>query len=395
MKNKFFTAKKIIFVVFITFALGFATYRFLFKDRKHHDHSHYQHNANDKLYVCPMHPEITSNKKSTCPICGMDLVLASELEEEEDDGDGTDETEDRGDTSAGVSNSEKADMDIDKDTSASKVKLSLNRQQMIGIRTIFVEKKSLFKSIRAPGRVAFDPELYTAQSEYLEALKQWHRVKTSPVPDVKENSRQMIESSKIRLRVLGLSDEQIHRLTKRGSQSEGLLVSGKGQENWIYADVFEMDLPYIQKGLEAKITANFLKGEVLVGEVLSVDRVINPNTRTAKVRIQLNSSNVAIRPQSYVSVHILAPVGEHFAIPLESIMDTGRETYVFIKKGKNAFEPRLVQIILETESEAAIHKNIEIGEEVVVGGNFMLDSESRLRSAIHSSPHESTKHQAE
>ena len=101
----------------------------------------------------------------------------------------------------------------------------------------------------------------------------------SPISDVKESTRQMIRSSKIRLKVLGLSDDQIKRLTRKGRLSEGLLVSGKGQENWIYADIFEVDLPYIKEGLSAQITANFLQGKTLAAKVISVDQVINPETR--------------------------------------------------------------------------------------------------------------------
>ena len=139
------------------------------------------------------------------------------------------------------------------------VKLSLNKQQMIGVKVQEVQEKNMFKSIKAPGRIAFDPELYTAQSEYLEALRQWNRVKDSPIADVKENTRQMIKSSKIRLKVMGLSDDQIQNLTKKGFQSEGLLVGG--QDNIVYADVFEIDLPYIKEGQSAQIFANFLQGK--------------------------------------------------------------------------------------------------------------------------------------
>ena len=253
---------------------------------------------------------------------------------------------------------------------------------MIGVKIGKVERKKLFKSVSAPGRIAFDPELYTAQSEYLEALKQWRRVKDSPISDVRENTNQMIRSSKIRLKILGLSDNQIQGLARRGSQSEGLLVSGKGQENWIYADVFEVDLPYIKKGHSAQITANFLQGKILPGKVISVDQVINPNTRTAKVRIQLLKSDSSIRPESYVNVKILSPAGEHTAVPLEAILDTGKQAFVFVKKSEGKFEPRIVRVILETEHDVAIASGVMPGEEIVIGGNFMLDSESRLKAVI-------------
>lgn len=329
------------------------------------DHSNHEHNKESKatMYICPMHPQITSDEPGTCPICGMDLVLANKMDDHEDmDHQGSAESE--GELPVGRTS----------------LKLSLDKQQMIGVKLERVEEKKLFKTIKAPGRIAFDPELYTAQSEYLEALRQWNRVKDSPIADVRENSRQMIRSSKIRLKVLGLADDQIASLTKKGFQSEGLIVGG--QDNIIYADVFEVDLPYIKEGQSAQISANFLQGKTLPGKVISVDQVINPETRTAKVRIKLLKNDVAIRPESYVNVSIFAPVGRHLAVSIESVMDTGVDTYIFLRREKGKFEPKKVQVVLETESEAAIVGDVNEGDVVVVGANFLIDSESRLKSVI-------------
>lgn len=324
------------------------------------------------IYYCPMHPQVRSDQPGSCPICGMDLVIDEEREH-----------------SLHHQADESKTAPIERHA---EVNLSLSRQQLIGIKLGRVEKKALFKSILAPGRVAFDPELYTAQSEYLEALKQWNQVKNSPLSDVKENTKQMIQSSKIRLKVLGLSDDQILRLTQKGSQSEGLLVTGKGQDNWIYADIFEVDLPFIKKGHSAQINANFLQGKSLAGEVISVDQVIDPNTRTAKVRIQLLENHPSIRPESYVNVTIFAPLGEQVSVPLEAILDTGKEIFVFVKKGHGTFEPRKVRVLLETDSDAAVSSGVSPGEEVVLGGNFMLDSESRLRAVIQGNETASGEH---
>ena len=355
--------KKILIFIIIpsAFAVGLV-WQMHFKDMKH-NHSEHQATAenSDKAtqYICPMHPHITSDKPGSCSICGMDLVPADSFDDDTAD-----------------------EASADSPESHVQVKINDTKQQLIGIKIGIVKKEKLFKSITAPGRIAFDPELYTAQSEYLEALKQWRRVKDSPLADVRKNTSEMISSAKIRLKVLGLSDDQIKRLAQKGTQSEGLLVAGKGQESWVYADVFEVDLTQIKKGLSAEISANFLQGKTLAGKVISVDQVINPNTRTAKVRIQLQKSELPIRPESYVNVRILAPQGEHLVIPIEALMDTGRDTFVFVKRDEGHFEPQKVTVLIETDDTVAIGSGLKENDEVVIGGNFMLDSESRLKSVL-------------
>lgn len=259
------------------------------------------------VYACPMHPEITSHKAGQrCSKCGMHMVAID---------------------SSGSVDFKSEVMD------RTAVKMDYYKEQKIGVATIRAERKQLFKSIKSPGRAAFDPELYTAQSEYIEALKQWDRVRRSPLKEVKKSTREMIKAAETRLKILGLPDDEIRNLKKKKNLSESLLLS-KGGEGWIYADIFEMDIPFILKGQSAEISAKFLMGEVLAAEVISVDEVVNLETRTAKVRLKLKKGGPKIRPQSYVNVEILVPSGEHVAVPHDAVLDTGRETFVFVKIGR-------------------------------------------------------------
>lgn len=313
------------------------------------------HEHKEEVWTCPMHPQIRESKSGKCPICHMDLVKVGEAEVED----------------------EPAGSDSLPEGHAS-FKLSEGRQQLIGVKTGVVEKRLLFKKIEAPGKIAFDPELYTAQAEYFEAIKQRERVKNSSVAEVKHSANRMVESAKLRLKVLGLSDEHISRLAQRGAGSS-LLVPKAGESLWVYAEVFEMDLSDIRPGNEVHVSGSALGNNKLKGKVVSVDRVISTDTRTATVRILINDTKANLRPESFLDVTIMSPLGEQIVVPFNAIFDTGKEAWVFVVSEGNKFEPRLVTILERAGEEVAIAEGLTPGEKIVTSANFLIDSESRLK----------------
>ena len=338
------------------------------KPSGHEDHEEDKANQETKVsqYVCPMHPHITSDKPGKCPICGMDLVSAADDDEEE-------EEEASDSPSEHMSPPDRAT-----------IKLKFDKRQIIGVKSEIIKKRDLFKTIRAPGRVAFDPELYNAQSEYMEAVRQKIKVKDTPLKEVMRSTNEMIRSAKIKLKVLGLTEGQIDQIGKKNSIYKGLIV-GDNKENLIYADLFEAEISDVKKGQKVLVSASFLNGKKLKGEVVSVDKVIDSKTRTGKVRIKIEETKIAIRPEAFVSISIMIPLGQHLAVPRDSILDTGRELFVFIKKGKGRFEPRVITKLYETDEYFAVGSGVEVDEEIVTSANYMLDSESRLKAVIKGS----------
>ncbi len=334
---------------------------------KHEDHSNVP-NDNAKtektLYTCPMHPQIKKDAPGTCPICMMSLV---KVENEQS----IDHKEAHSDHAA--------------------FELAPERRQLIGVKTAVVEKKHLVHTITAPGKVAFDPELYAAQSEYFVALRQYEELSSSPIADVKKSAKQVLDSAKLRLKVLGLSDEQLKRLDKRKELGAQSLLPQKGENLLIYADVFEMDLRNIVPGLKVNVSGDSLEGNTLKGKVVSVDRIINPVTRTAKVRVEIPNAQTLLRSESYVDVEILCPMGEEIAVPTNAILDTGKVAYVYVMKDGGKFEPRKVQVKFHADDEAAIASGVETGERVVTSSNFLIDSESRLKAVLQGSSETSSK----
>ena len=311
--------------------------------------------AKAELWTCAMHTQVHKDKPGQCPICGMTLVkIESEPE-------------------TAATQSKMPDDHASFNPSAQK-------QEMIGVKTGIVEKRPLFKQIRASGRLAFDPDLYTAQNEYIEALKQMERVKDSSISDVKHSAERMVQSAKLRLKILGLSDRQISGLVGQESSDTNLLLNKPGQQVWVYADIYEMDLLYIQPGIAAEVTAGFLGGQTLPGKVVSVDRVINTASRTAKARILVQEAKTLLRPESYVDVTILAPMGEQVTVPFDAVFDTGKQAWVFVSNSQGNIEPRRVTIKFRAGDDVAIEQGLQGGESIVTSANFLIDSESRLRA---------------
>lgn len=321
--------------------------------------SPHHHDTEEKdTWTCGMHPQIKKDKAGQCPICGMNLVKVEKESQEI-----------------------KGSVDLMNQPPKNHAVFSLSplKQQMIGVKFGFVEKKPLFKSIRAAGRLAFDPELYTAQNDYVEALKQLERVRDSALPDVRHSAERMVHSAKLRLKILGLSDQQIGRMRSSQDFNSDLVIHKPGGQVWVYADIYEMDLPQIQSGQSVEITARFLGGKTLLGKVASVDRVINPSTRTAKARILVKEATTLLRPESYVDVKILSPLGEQVSVPFDAVLDTGEESWIFTVDDQNRFYPRLVTVKYQAGEEVAIGSGLKGGEKIVTSANFLIDSESRLK----------------
>lgn len=321
------------------------------------------------VWTCGMHPQVQSDKPGKCPICGMTLVKKKKEPLE---------------PLKATPTSERVENSIPEGHSA--FQLSFDRQQMIGVKTAIVEKGPLFKTIKAVGKLAFDPELYTAQNEYVEAMRQVKSVRNSPLPEARQAAAHMVESSRIRLKVLGLADDQIARLEKKNAIDSSLLIAEGGGTAWIYAEIYESDLPLIRAGLDAEITADFLQGDSLTAKVNSVDRVIDPMVRTAKARIQLTKAPWNLRPQSYVNVGISVPLGSQVHVPLDAVFDTGTKSWVFLTDGNGHFEPRLVTIRTYAGDQVVIASGLKGGEKIVTSANFLIDSESRLKAVAEQGP---------
>lgn len=260
--------------------------------------------------------------------------------------------------------------------------LTPQKQQLIGVKTAKAGRMNIQKTIRTVGTIAHDPELYQAQAEYIQAIQAYERSKESNVPEIIDQSKRLVESTRIRLRHMGLSDELINEIATWKEPEHGLLFAHPGEPVWMYAQIYEYELPLIHVGQNAKVDVPSLPEEIFTGTIRSIDPMIAAATRTTRIRVQVEDPKGLLKPDMYVNVTVEINLGEALAIPEEAVFNTGTKQIVFINKGEGLFEPRDVKVGVKAEGFFELKEGIKEGEEVVTSGNFLIDSESRLKAAL-------------
>jgi RND family efflux transporter MFP subunit len=153
-------------------------------------------------------------------------------------------------------------------------------------------------------------------------------------------------------------------------------------EGEVFAQVFEDDLAFIKVGQKAivEVPAFHQKYE---GAVNSIDSSIDESTRTIRVRIWLKQNKQKLfKTNMFVNVFIPVALKEAVFVPREAVMDTGLRKIVFVQKDEGTFEPRGIQTGIETDDGYEVKSGLKAGERIVVSGNFLLDSESRVQAGI-------------
>ncbi|MEK6728014.1 MAG: heavy metal-binding domain-containing protein, partial [Candidatus Omnitrophota bacterium] len=223
------------------------------------------------VYYCPMHPSYTSDRPGDCPICNMKLVKKGEAERIEKE---AKEPKDicilhncpmamEGKTCPMLISGDVKDCPFcgahlirEDEAEGEGFYVSPEKQQLIGVKTDKVIYRPLAKIIRTVGRVAFDPELYKAQQEYIEAINTLEKINESGQEKVIKRSEALVEAAKLKLKLQGLDIKQIEELQETKENDQSLLISSSDADfTWVYATIYEYELEWIKLGQEALITA--------------------------------------------------------------------------------------------------------------------------------------------
>lgn len=151
---------------------------------------------------------------------------------------------------------------------------------------------------------------------------------------------------------------------------------------WVYADIYEYELPWVKIGDEVAMTLSSVPGKTFAGSVAYIYPYSQSKTRTTKVRIVFDNSEQLLRPDMFAEILIHSDVNENaIVIPSQAVIRSGSRSQVFVVTELGKFEPRVVILGIESAGKVAVLSGLEAGEEVVTSAQFLIDSESKLREA--------------
>ena len=250
----------------------------------------------------------------------------------------------------------------------------------------------------------YSPSLLATENEYLIALQM-----TDAGGALGGTGGVPIASVRRKLELLDVPASEIERLERTGKLSKTLtfvspitgVVTAKNVVEgakvspgdapyeitdlsvvWAMADAYETDLPRVKLGMPASLTLNAFPNRKFDGKVDYVDPVLDPRTRTAKVHVHLANPGGELVPDMFGSMLLEGKTREGLRIPISAVVPVGTKSVVYVARGNGKFEPRVVLVGDRNGDFVEILGGVTLGQEVVVHGNFLLDSESLLRASL-------------
>ena len=260
----------------------------------------------------------------------------------------------------------------------------------------------------------YSPELLSTQEEYLIARRGQNALGSSPFPAVSQGAESLVRAARQRLQLWDISDEQIKQLDETGEVSrtmtlyspiDGFVLDRKAfpqvavtpemdlytvadlSKIWAVAEVYEYEVPDVQLGQYARMRLDYLPGKTFSGKVAYIYPQVDSQTRTVKVRLEFANSSLQLKPQMFAEVELKIDYGTQTAVPQEAVLDSGTQQTVFVARRDGYFEPRQIQVGARLDDRIIVLSGLKPGETIVTSGNFLIDSESRLKSAMGAMKH--------
>jgi membrane fusion protein, copper/silver efflux system len=254
----------------------------------------------------------------------------------------------------------------------------------------------------------YSPELWQTQQEYLLALKGRDELANSPFREAVAGSASLLAATRKRLELWDIEMAQLEHLEHTGkpfkalkmyAPSDGFVLTRNAFPKqrvtpetelytiadlstiWVIADIYEYEAPEIKIGQSATVTLSYFPGRSYRGKVTYIYPQLDNATRTLKARIEIANPGFALKPDMFANVELGIGYGKQVVVPQEAVMDSGAEQLVFVAHEGGYFEPRKVRLGAKVDDEFIVLGGLKAGERVVTSANFLIDSESKLKSA--------------
>jgi cobalt-zinc-cadmium efflux system membrane fusion protein len=146
---------------------------------------------------------------------------------------------------------------------------------------------------------------------------------------------------------------------------------------WVDANVFEKDLPRVRVGQGVKLMVTAFPGTTFSGKVIFINSVVDPDSRTVKVRTEVPNADGRLKPDMFANVEIITDVNSTaISVPQSAVLEDGGKSIVFVAEG-NAYKQRQVQLGIKNGDRVEIVDGLSSGDRVVTKGNYLLLQQSK------------------
>jgi len=360
--------------------------------------------ASEEIWTCSMHPQIRKNEPGDCPICGMDLIPLDQsggssivLEMSED----AVKLAQIQTTIVGSSSNDITSLKMSGKIEANETASASLVTHIPGrIEKLYVSFTG--EKVRAGQKIAtiYSPSLITAQKELIEAEK------------MKDIQPKLYEAAVNKLKYWKITDDQINDILTSGEVKEtfniyaeyggvvqkkhvsvgdhlgqgGVLFSVQNLNTlWVVFDVYEKDLPKVRVGDQITFSTPSLPGQKFTAKVSFIDPIINPNSRTAKVRVEVFNKGNALKPEMFVSGELVGDfeTDMDLTVPKSAVLWTGQRSVVYIKVPDTdlpSYEYREVLLGESLGADYQVIDGLKPGDEVVTNGAFVIDASAQLNN---------------
>jgi len=366
----------------------------------------------------PMHPQYKSDKPGIAPDCGMKLVpkYADEGQPEGAMQAGTVQLSPAKQQLIGVRTGTVTAEDLAQTIRAvglvetDETRVARVHTRVSGwVRKVFVDYTWQHVHAGEPLFTLYSPELVSAQQEYLIARRAQSYLGSSPYAEAAQGSEALLRAARQRLKLWDVTDEQIAELEQRGAAQEeltffspagGHVVERKVFPNqyitpdselytiadhsrvWVQVQLYEYESAGVRVDMLVAMSVEAYPGRIFHGRVAFVQPHMEMATRTLPVRLEFDNPELALKPGMFATAELRVPLGRQMVVPRDAVLDTGTRQLVFLVRQGGYFEPREVVIGARLGDRVVVLKGLTPGDTIATSAVFLLDSESRLKSAM-------------